>query len=280
MNKSPSRRRRWRLARALLLLLAAAATLLWFFPARLAVVWLAPRLHGLRLAQVSGLVWHGRADEVRLADGRPLGRASWQISRRVLWAPQPLHLQVHGPQLALAATVRGQGDSVVWDEVQLRADLALWRPRQALALGLPRGQWDMHVDHAELKAGWPLQAAWQARWSDATLLTRAGVVELGSIDVHGRAQAGVIDAQLADEGSGPLRVIGNLRLTPLGWRLDARLRARRDDPALHRWLAALGKPDAEGVVRVQRRGGLAVVSAADPAPAPSATVSASTKDQR
>jgi general secretion pathway protein N len=279
MDKPSSRRRGRHLALALLLLLAAAAALLWFFPARLALAWLAPRLHGLRLAQVSGLVWRGQANDVQLADGRPLGRASWWISRRVLWSPQPLHLQVYGPQLALAATVRAQGDSVVWDAVQLRADLALWRPHTAPALGLPRGHWDMHVQHAELKAGWPLQAAWQARWSDATLLTGAGAVALGDLDVRGSAQAGVIDAQLADDGAGPLRVTGSLRLTPLGWRLDAQLRARRDDPALRRWLATLGKPDAVGVVRVHRRGGLAVLSAADAAPAPSATVSAPMTDK-
>ena len=129
-------------------------------------------------------------------------------------------------------------------------------------------------------AGWPLQATWQARWSDATLLTRAGVVALGRIEVHGSAQAGVIDAQLADAGDGPLRVTGNLRLTPLGWRLDGRLRARRGDPALRRWLATLGKPDAAGVVRVHRRGGLAVVGPARPRPAPSATVSAPMEDKR
>lgn len=275
MDKPSSRRWRAPAALAAVLLLAATVVLAWFFPARWALPWLTPRLHGLRLAQVSGLLWHGQAGEVRLADGRLLGSASWQVSRRVSWSPQPLRLQLHGPQLAFDAAVRNTGDSVVWNGVHLRADLALWRPRRAPSLGLPRGEWTMQVDHAQLQAGWPVQAAWQARWRDAALLTRVGTVALGTFDISGSAQAGVIDARLNDDGDGPLQAAASLRLTPLGWRLAARLRARNADPVLQRWLATLGKPDAGGTVHLQRVGGLAA-----PAAPASVTLAATTKGIR
>ncbi|MEO7073627.1 MAG: type II secretion system protein N [Rhodanobacter sp.] len=280
MHKSSGRRRWRRLAFALLLLLAVVAVLIWFFPARWALAWLTPRLHGARFAQVSGTLWQGEAGELRLVDGRLLGSAQWQVSRRVLWSPQPLRLQVRGAEFAFDGTVQRNGDSVAWDQVHLRANLALWRPRQAPGLGLPRGEWDMQVDHAVLQAGWPLQAAWHARWSNAGLLTHGSSVTLGTIELRGSAQAGVIDAHAADDGGGPLQLVGNLRLTPLGWWLDARLRARADDPALHHWLATLGQPDADGAIHVHRVGGLAAMGAATPAPAASATVPAGTKDKR
>lgn len=272
MDKQSSRRWRGRVALTASLLLVAVVVLAWFLPARWALPWLTPRLHGLRLAQVSGLVWQGRAGEVRLADGRLLGTASWQVSRRVLWSPQPLHLQLRGPQLALEASALKAGEDVIWKGVHLRADLALWRPRRAPSLGLPRGEWTMQIDRAQLQAGWPVQAAWHARWRDAALLTRVGTVALGTFDVSGSARAGVIDARLDDDGDGPLQATGNLRLTPLGWRLQARLRARSADPVLHRWLATLGKPDADGTVHLQRVGGLAA-----PAAPASVTLAATTK---
>ncbi|HVC16414.1 MAG TPA: type II secretion system protein N, partial [Rhodanobacter sp.] len=70
-------------------------------------------------------------------------------------------------------------------------------------------------------------------------------------------QGGVIQAQLRDDGHGPLQVQAQALLSPLGWRLDATLRARQTDPALRRWLTGLGSPDADGAVHIHRSSGLA-----------------------
>jgi general secretion pathway protein N len=80
---------------------------------------------------------------------------------------------------------------------------------------------------------------------------------VGELAGEAQAQGGVIQAQLHDDGHGPLQVDGQLQVIPLGWRMDATLRARRADPSLRAWLGQLGPPDDEGRVHVQRQGGLA-----------------------
>ncbi len=271
MTKERSRRwLRWQTVLAgTLVALVAAALLGWFFPAAWAIAWLSPRLSGVQITGVHGLAWNGRADTVRLRDGRLLGAARWQVSRRVLLSPQPLVLELAGPQLAFSGQATSAGGLTRWDQLHLQADLALWRPRQPPKLGLPRGQWEMTADHLAMQAGWPLHGELLAHWRDASLRTAAGEVALGDLQVRATANGGVIDARLDDVGSGPLQVSGTLRLTPLGWKLDAWLRARSADPALHRWLLVWGKPDASGRVHLQRIGGLAALAApraADPAP--------------
>ncbi|HEX7732448.1 MAG TPA: type II secretion system protein N, partial [Rhodanobacter sp.] len=79
---------------------------------------------------------------------------------------------------------------------------------------------------------------------------------LGNLRGTLAAQGGVIHAQWRDDGQGPLRTTGDLQLSPLGWRLAAELQPRQDEPALRRWLATLGQPDADGIVHVERHGGL------------------------
>ncbi len=242
-------------------LVIAGVALVWFFPARWALALIGPRLRGLQVSGVSGLVWDGRAEVVRLADGRMLGAASWHVSRRVLWADAPLRLQLEGPRLRLDASVRGHGDTVVWDATHLRVDLAMWRPRQLAPLGLPHGEWDMDVDHAVLRSGWPQQLRAQALWRGAVMVTRHGELALGDVAFQFSARDGVLDVHVADTGTGALQVAGDARLTPLGWQFDMRLRSRGDDPALRRWLATLGPRGPDGAIRWHRAGGLAALAA-------------------
>jgi general secretion pathway protein N len=246
-------------------LVLAAAVLLWFLPARWALPWIGPRLHGLHLQQVQGSVWDGRAGEVTTADGQPLGQLQWQLSRGALLGQPQLQLQFEGPQLAFSGKVRRlPGERVEAREVSLRTQLAAWDRYLASPLGQPRGELQLTVDHTLLQGGWPTQLAAQAQWPQAVMHTRDGDVALGTLLAQASAQGGVIQAQLHDDGRGPLHANGRLQLSPLGWRLDATLRARQTDPALRRWLARLGQPAADGSVRIERRGGLA-----GSAPAPS-----------
>lgn len=270
---------RWHWWQRLVLVVVAVLLLTvvlgWFFPARWALAWLAPQWHGLRLEQVHGLLWQGRAGQVLLADGRVLGQVQWQVPRRAVFAPAPVQLDFAGPQLAFSGQVQAQPNGQLrWDRLQARVDLALWRPRRVTAWGQPRGKLQVTVSHAVLQGGWPLQLDLQAHWRDAAVLTRSGRVTLGAFAVRATARAGVVDATFSDVAGGPLQANGTLRLTPLGWSLDARLRARRADPALQRWLATLGAADATGIVHVQRRGGLALPPAV---PTSAAAVVSSTR---
>ncbi len=240
------------------MLLLAACVLLWLLPARWVLPWIEPRLHGMQLQQVGGLLWDGRADRVLAADGRPLGRLRWQLSRRALLGDVRLQVDFDGPQLAFSGGMRQlPADRVQWNRVHLRADLDALPQRMDASLGQPRGELALVVDSAVLQGGWPMQLQAHAAWRHAVMRTAAGNVALGELQLQADAQDGVIAAQLHDDGHGPLQVAGQLQLSPLGWRLNATLHPRQSDPALRHWLAQFGRAAADGTVHIQRRGGLA-----------------------
>ena len=247
---------------AVAVLLLAAAALLWWLPASWALPLLQPSLHGLRLPQVGGTLWDGRAGQVLALNGRVLGRLQWQLSHRALFGQVELQVDFDGPQFGLRGHMRKlSADQVEWSGLQAHADLAaLADPRMRLPLGQPRGELELDAQHAVLQGGWPLalQADW--RWRQAALHMKSGDARLGNLHGTLAAQGGVIHAQWQDDGHGPLRTTGDLQLSPLGWRLAAELQPRQDEPALRRWLAALGQPDADGTVHVDRHGGLAATS--------------------
>ena len=243
-------------------LLLSAAVLLWWLPARWAVPLLQPSLHGLRLQQMAGTLWDGRAGQVLTSNGKELGRLQWRLSRRALVGRTDLQIDLDGPTFGLRGHMNNlPGGQVSWHDVQAHADLsALADPRLHLPQGQVQGELQIHLESAVLQGGWPLamQSEWQ--WRPAALRTKTGVVALGGL--HGKLDAdeGVIRAQWQDDGTGPLRTDGELQLSPLGWRLAAELQARGDDPALRQWLATLGKPAADGTLHLERRGGLAAFS--------------------
>jgi general secretion pathway protein N len=239
-------------------LLLAALLLVWFLPARVAMLWIAPP-HGLRLQRVSGLLWDGSAGQVMAADGRVLGQLHWQLSREALLGKVQLQWTFSGPQLEVSGSMQKlSADQVEWRDVQARADLAVLDPYAKLPIGQPRGELRISVPHALLQAGWPLQLQANAEWSNAALHARDGDIALGVLQLQAQSQNGVISAQLHDEGHGPLQADGQLQLSPLGWRLDALLRPRHTDAALHQLLAQLGRSDASGNVTIQRSGGMAM----------------------
>jgi general secretion pathway protein N len=242
-------------------LVLAAALLLWFLPARWALPWIEPQLHGLHLQQVQGSVWDGRAGAVVAADGQTLGQLHWKLSRRALLGRLQLRLRFEGERLAFFGSARRLADArIEIDGVDAHAQLAVLDSYVASPLGQPRGELQLTIGHAVLQGGWPLQLQAQAQWPDALMHTRAGDVALGTLQAHAQAQGGVVQVQLRDDGHGPLHVAGELQLSPLGWRLDATLRPRQTDPLLRHWLAGLGTPAADGSVHVRRSGGLVPAS--------------------
>lgn len=241
---------------AILLLLVVLLAL--FLPARWVAPLVQPRLHGLKLEGVHGLVWRGAAEQLRGLDGRPLGRVQWQLSRSALWGRLDLQLDFAGPGLAanghLQRDVQGRP---VWTNVSLRSDLAAWSPRLDSSLGSPHGTLTMTLQRAVLQGNWPVELEGHVQWLDAAMQTRTQGVALGEFGMDLDGSNGVLQGQLRDLGEGPLHAEGQWQASPLGWRLDLLLQPRTDDPALRRWLARLGRPDAEGSIHLHRRGGLA-----------------------
>lgn len=240
----------------LALLLIIVLLVLWL-PARWALPLVQPRLRGLQLRHVHGSVWEGVADDLLAADGHRLGRVRWQLSRRALWGRLALELHFDGP--GMQASGRLQRDvqgRQAWDDVQARMALSGEPPLRVFVGGDPQGTLELHLAHVLLQANWPLQLDGRMQWHDAAMRTAQGRVPLGelAIDLHGRN--GVLQATLHDLDHGPLQLDGQLQASPLGWRLNAALRARGGDPALRRWLGTLGPLDGNGWLHLHRSGGL------------------------
>lgn len=243
---------------ALLILLLVAVLLLWFLPVRWARPWIEPQLHGLQLHELEGSIWHGSAGKVLAADGHELGHVYWQLSRKMLLGNASGKLDFRGQTLDLSAAMqRLDHDQIVLDDVHLRADLAARNFDAGPLLGKPQGELQLDAAHVLLQAGWPMAMDARLAWQQAGLRTHDGNVKLGSLLGQAQAQGGIIQLQLHDDGHGPLQLDGQLQVSPLGWRLDATLRARQTDPILIGWLSRLGQPDAEGKIHFQRHGGLA-----------------------
>jgi len=240
------------------LLGVCAAVLLWFLPARWVTPWIEPQLHGLRLQQVHGSLWNGQADAIGALDGKRLGHLQWRLSRRALLGQLHLQLEFGGPGLTVSGTTQRLPDGrIEARDLSVHARLAALDQRIATPWGNPAGELQVTASRVVLQGGWPLELQAQGQWRDASMHTGDGDVALGELQLQAQAEGGVIRAQWHDDGRGPLLATGELQLSPLGWRLDASLRARQTDPALQHWLARLGPVSEDGSVHIQQSGGLA-----------------------
>ncbi|HEU4669530.1 MAG TPA: type II secretion system protein N [Dyella sp.] len=242
-------------------LLLAVALLVWFAPARWAAPWLDARMHGVTLRGVSGSIWDGQADTLLLADGTDLGRLRWTLSRRALLGRLQGGIALSGPMLDARGGFRRDGAAMRWHDVQLRWSLDHLTPPPATPLGRPLGELHGELAEATLRGGWPVSMDGRLRWRDASIDDAGTRVPLGQLHATITARAGVIQVVMHDDGRGPLRLDGQVQASPLGWRLQATLAPRGDQPVLSRWLARLGPPDARGVIHLQRGAGLGAVPA-------------------
>jgi general secretion pathway protein N len=242
-------------------LLVAPVLLVWFAPAR----WVAPmvetRLRGVQLREVSGSVWDGRVGEVVLVDGTVLGRLDWQLSRRALFGQVRLHAAIDGPAIRGHGDFARDGDEARWRGVQLQVALDALPHPPTTPWGMPRGELVLELAQMQVFKGWPDSVSGLVRWPHASMQTPQATIALGDLLADLSGSHGVIRADLRDGGTGPLALAGVVQLSPIGWRLDARLSARDHEPALQRWLAHLGPPDAQGVTHLQRGAGVGALSA-------------------
>lgn len=236
--------------------------LVLFLPARWAVPFVQPRLHGVVIRGVHGLLWDGSADDVRAADGRRLGLVRWQLARSALWGRVDLQLACEGDGLTARGHLqRDNQKRPVWSNVDMRVDLAKWGAPWPGPLGAPQGMLSVTLDHVVLESNWPMEASGRLHWQDAAMMIGASRIVLGTLDMDIGATHGVLHGQPHDTGDGPLHVQGDWQASPLGWRLDLLLRPRGVDPDLRHWLARLGRPASDGSVQLHRRGGLAAAGA-------------------
>ncbi len=241
-------------------LLLAVVALVWFAPARWVAPWLNARMHGAELRGVEGSVWDGEAGSLVAADGSELGRLRWTLSRRALLGRPSGHLALQGPMLEARGDFLRAGDTMQWRNVHASVALNRLAPPPVTPWGRPLGSLRVDLMRVALRAGWPVSLQGQMHWQAAAMDARDHPVALGDLAATITAREGVIQASLRDEGTGPLRLGGHLQASPLGWRLDAELAPRGDDPELRRWLAGIGPTDAQGVVHLKRGAGLGALT--------------------
>lgn len=239
-------------------LVLALALLVWFMPASWALATLGSRLHGVRLEQVSGLAWQGRAGRVLSANGMDIGQVQWTLSRRALLGDVRLQLALQKPGVAFSGKLhRLSATEVDWNDVQLQADAAVLDGLPWLRGNSLHGRLNVHIVGARLQGVWPMRLDAVAQWQDAAADENGRRVALGNFRLRAQGDGGVIRLALDDDGSGPLQASGKASLSPLGWRYKLRLKPRTDGPALRQWLAGFGKPASDGTLQWQGSGGLA-----------------------
>lgn len=241
----------------LLLAVAGIALMLLvaFFPASWA--WRMARRGNvpLKVGQLHGSVWHGRAVGVSYA-GLDLGTLRWRLSPALLWGRVDLDLALQGGLANGHAELTRHGRVVTAHDVHLRVSVG----NLPITLGQPpmhpRGTLVVDLARVELRDRWPGQLSGSVTWRDAALADRSDTVSLGDLRADLDERAGsVLQARLSDDG-GPLALSGTVEASTLGWRVDAVLRARRPTPLMHHVIAQLGEPSADGSLHIHRRGGL------------------------
>jgi general secretion pathway protein N len=238
-------------------LVVALAAMVWWLPASWVMPFLQSRLHGLQLQQVTGTVWQGRAGQVSTATGEPVGTVEWLLSRRALLGDIDLDLSLRQPRLSFQGHMHQLSNTQdEWRDVTLSLDPAMLDVTPWLH-AKPDGQLKLTIARAQLQGGWPMQADAVAHWTHAAIHTAQGVATLGGISAQITGDNGVLQATLSDDGDGALHMSGLLSFSPLGWSLQMSLKPRKDDPLLMQWLHTLGRPEADGTVRLGYRGGLA-----------------------
>jgi general secretion pathway protein N len=241
----------------LVVLVAVLAAMIWWLPASWAVPVLRSRLHGLQLQQVTGTVWQGKAGHVSTGAGEALGTVEWSLSRRALLGDIDLDLSLQQPQLSFQGHMHELSNTQdEWRDVTLSLDPSMLDAQPWLR-AKPVGQLTLTIARAQLQGGWPMQVDAAAHWTHAAVHTAQGAATLGDMSAQIAGDNGVLQATLSDDGDGALHMSGLLSFSPLGWSLQMSLKPRKDDPVLTQWLHTLGRPEADGSVRLGYRGGLA-----------------------
>ncbi len=241
---------------ALLVALIALFVVVWWFPARWAWTLVRGDYPFVHVGAVHGSVWHGRAEAVAVS-GQRLGTVRWTLDRSALWNRWQGRFDLRGAGvMANGHIARAADGSMVGTRWRFRVPmtrLKAWWP-QGMQLG---GELDGRVTRVRLVEGWPAELDAVVTWNAARVTDGGRSCRLGTLRSHWSAASGArVLARLRDAGSGPLRLDGRFQATPLGWRIQATLAPRGDNPGLRHLLARLGQPDRAGRIHVRRHAGL------------------------
>lgn len=223
-------------------------------PATLADGRLAAATDGrLRIAAAGGTLWRGTGS---LTDAGN----TWQLP--LTWSVAPLALARGALDVTLAPardSTQPQGAIVLTTSGVMLTDFRATLPAQALARWLPLRDapalgGDIGIEASAFAwSGSGGQGTINAHWLRARVATAAGVADLGTVDVAVTPQDKRLQARVTNTG-GEVRVNGTISFTSGSSDGDITVTpVPGAPPALMRALASMGKPDADGAVRLTWR---------------------------
>lgn len=226
-------------------LAAAVAAVAWTCPADFVYAHFAEDFAPLRLREVSGTVWQGRAEGARLL-GRELGAVDWRLQPLPLLHGEVVaRVSLAGPEITAAGIVTRRRDEAGVRDARLTVPARLAAPALAIpALDL-LGTIDIDVARAVVHGTRVDAVQGSARWRDAAV---AGAVQARIGDLlaaFASAGDGTISGDVKDAG-GPLAVAGTFKADAARYRASVRLVPRGDDPQLAEALLYVGQPQADG----------------------------------
>ena len=235
------------------LLIVIGAIVAWTCPVDLVYPLVANRFGPVRLHDLGGTVWEGRAGSVDFL-GRNLGTLQWRLQ------PGPL---LHGETVAQftldGEAVSGSGivdrhaDTISLRDTKLRLPASVVAPALAIPSLDLLGTIEVDLAQARLRGMLVDAATGTATWRDAAV---AGAAQAKFGDLHAQYTAtgdGGIAGLVQDMG-GPLEVAGTFDVHLGQYQAQARLAARGADPGVTEALQYVGQPQADGSRILEIRG--------------------------
>ncbi|HVC37715.1 MAG TPA: type II secretion system protein N [Gammaproteobacteria bacterium] len=231
---------RWWLAGFIAYLFFLLAT----FPATYALAWLQKRMPEVQLANISGSIWSGAAQEFAL-HGQSWGVLQWHFDWRAPFAGHiGYRFQLDASDTALQGRVAGGRDKLLLQDVHGHIPIIRFEPWLPLPAGSVSGNLDMKLNRVLLIKLRPALADGVVNFTDVRLSRPQGVT-LGNyqLKLSTQAQKG-IHGSFTDTG-GPLVLQGTLDLTPSGrYQVSGTMTSR--DPANAALNNMLGYLPADG----------------------------------
>jgi Type II secretion system (T2SS), protein N len=205
----------------------------------------------IRINDAQGTVWRGRG---ALGDSR----GTWRIP--VTWRIGPLALARGALDIEFEPSPAGGGPrgritlengSAEVHNVELRAPAAALRTLAPVALPVEAGgEWLLYSPEFRYD-GRRAEGVIDVRWDRARLASNGSALDLGTLTAHLVPQGGALAGTLANVG-GDAQIDGDVTLAANGATVKANIAAGPGvPPDVARTIAALGTPDANGVVHVQ-----------------------------
>jgi hypothetical protein len=205
----------------------------------------------IRINDAQGTIWHGRG---ALSDSRD----TWRIP--VGWRVAPLALARGALDIELEASPASGGprgriilgnDSAEFHNVELRAPAAALRTFAPTALPVEAGgEWLLSSPEFRYRDG-RTGGTVDFRWDRARLASNGSALDLGTLTAHLVPQGSGLAGTLTNVG-GDAQIDGDIALAVNGTTVRASIAVGPGvAPDVARTIAALGTPDANGVVHVQ-----------------------------